>query len=90
MNGMWIELPFDVEYDYSPGEAKVMYPNDKAYPGSDPELVVCSVKKGGIELIDVLSDEEIAAIERSCWDEVQSDYERRHDYEREEWSRETA
>jgi hypothetical protein len=29
-------LEVEIDYDNTPGERRVMYPNDKAYPGSDP------------------------------------------------------
>lgn len=74
MNGMFIELPFDVEYDFSMGRAAVMYPNDRASPEEPAELVVTSVKKNGLELIEVLSDEELEAIERTIWDDIEASY----------------
>ena len=94
-NGMWIELPWDVDYDYQPAEAMVKYPNEAAYPGCDASLEVGSISRRttkkvagellediirqinsakeyvDIDITDLLTDEEVGAVERTCWDEVE-------------------
>lgn len=71
---MHIELVFDVEYDYQPPEAKVMYPNDSAHPGCDAEVTICSVKKGDVELIDELTKEDIKSIEQMVWADMEAKF----------------
>lgn len=73
---MFIELEFDVGYDYDPGEPMVLYPNEFAHPGSDPYVTVTSVMKGTVELIDMLSDSEIESIEQRVWDEIEQNDDR--------------
>ena len=71
----WIELLFDIEYDYSPGRPAIWYPIDKATPEDPAELILTSVKKNGVELIEALSDEEIESIEQTLIDEIIASYE---------------
>ena len=58
------DLTVEVFFDYWPGEAAVMYPNDKAHPGCDEEIEVTAVivkndEGREVDLIDVLNQEAI-------------------------------
>ena len=95
MSGMYIELEYDVLYDYQPPEPMVMYPNEDAYPGCDASVDVwavmrrCSKITAGkimrdiiaqinspkeyvdLDLLELLTSDEVESIERQCWDEVE-------------------
>jgi hypothetical protein len=68
------EFTLDVEFDYSPEEPMIMYPNDMAHPGYPAEVTVNSVKLDGLELIDTISDITLAAIEEECFKDVEDRY----------------
>ena len=56
MRIQWHGEELYVEGDYTKGEKKVMYPNDKAYPGSPSEYDISEIKwQTKKDLIDVTS-----------------------------------
>jgi hypothetical protein len=61
MSGMFIELEYDVVYDYQPPEAMVMYPNEDAYPGCDASIELgavmrrCSKKVAGQVMREIIA-----------------------------------
>ncbi len=50
----YIELPITVDYDYSPAEKQIFYPNDEAYPGCDASVTINSVEIDGLKGADIL------------------------------------
>jgi len=58
------DIDFDVEFDYTPEEAPVMYYSDgSGYPGCAEEISIYSVKYNDKEFLDLLSDSAISTLE---------------------------
>ena len=55
----WLELEVVVDYDFQPEEEKVLYPNDKAYPGCPAHVTINTIciVSGGIDHPINISDE---------------------------------
>lgn len=61
----WIgdDLAVDVYYEYTPGEQPILYPNDRADPGCDAEVVVNRVVVNNSDILDCLTQRIINKIE---------------------------
>lgn len=55
-------IPMDVEYDYSPGESAVKW-GDFPHPGYPASASLLSVKVGGVDIMEMLDDEQTQRIE---------------------------
>lgn len=51
----YIEIAVKVDYDYNEGEEQVLYPNDKAHPGSDDSITINSVEVDGLDIYEHLT-----------------------------------
>ncbi|MFP5340438.1 MAG: hypothetical protein ACLGIW_18435 [Gammaproteobacteria bacterium] len=56
------DIPMDVEYEYSPAEAGVLW-GTPPYPGCPASASLLSVKVGGVDILEMLDDEQIQRIE---------------------------
>ena len=65
-----IQLTVTIEYDHSPGEDECRY-----HPGSDSETVITSVKFAGLELIDRLTESELADLQTLVEEDAESQIE---------------
>jgi len=54
----WIgeDLAVDVLYEVHPGEPEILYPNDKAHPGCEPEIILNQVIVNGSDILDCLTE----------------------------------
>lgn len=59
------DVEFEVEFSYRPGTPDVLYmPNgDHGYPGDPPELEIIKLTLWGVNLIEVIPDDELNKIE---------------------------
>ena len=62
----YLELPVTIEFDVDPGQKLIMYPNDDAQPGYDPEIEINSVTHKGKDVL--ISEETGDALRQECWD----------------------
>lgn len=58
----------ECEYEYDEGESPVMWPTERAHPGSPPNVQLLSCRVGGVEIFDYiqnpwLSEKQIERIE---------------------------
>lgn len=56
------DIAMDVEYEYSPAEAPVLWGNFP-HPGCPAGAEITSVKVGGVDILEMLDDEQIQRIE---------------------------
>lgn len=56
------DIPMDVEYDFTPGESAVKW-GDYPHPGWPASADLLSVKVGGVDILEMLDDEQIQRIE---------------------------
>ena len=57
------DVPLVVEAEYDEGEAEIRGPIDWARPEFAPDAVACRVLCGGIDIISILSPEQLRDIE---------------------------
>ena len=52
---------FDIlcTYEYWPGEPTVYWPTERAHPGSPPECSLLTATVGGIDITEMLNDDQI-------------------------------
>ena len=68
------EVSFDVEFDYQPYEAPVMYYSDgSGHPGCAESMDICSVTYEGREMIELL-DDDLDEIEELTWAAMEANY----------------
>ena len=60
------EMEVIVEYDFSAGQKEILYPNDKAQPGEEPEVTINGVFVGEADIYDVLSTDCIKQLEEAA------------------------
>ena len=60
----WFEVEVQVDYDFDPGEPTVMYPNEDAHPGYSEDVTINSVECDGMDLLPILTADEIERIEQ--------------------------
>ena len=61
------ELPVIVHYDFQPFEPESgTIHNGDAYPGCDASADIYQVKVGDADIVEVLSDDCISALEEAC------------------------
>ena len=66
----FIEIEVTVDYDYSPEEAAVLWPNDSAYPGCEAEVTINSVMCGGTDIREDLIFAQLQAIATEIMEEI--------------------
>jgi hypothetical protein len=49
-----VEIEVDIDFDFDPEEPRVLYPNDKAHPGSPASVTINSVMVAGIDIAEHL------------------------------------
>jgi len=59
----FMELDIAVGYDYQLEEEKVLYPNDRAYPGCPANITINSVGFGSVDILSNLTPTEIEILE---------------------------
>ena len=52
----YIEIEVAIDYDFEAGEPTVMYPNDKAHPGSPESVTINSIEFEGIDLLPQMAE----------------------------------
>lgn len=63
-----------VHYDYMKGDKQILYPNDKAQPGTDPEVTITAVwTTVGDNLLDDLNQECLDRLEAAIWEYMEDD-----------------
>ena len=56
------EIMVTVDYDYSPEEKQVLYPNDKAYPGCPAEITVNEIDLDGLDILPYIEESDLDRI----------------------------
>ena len=59
------EVALSVNYTHTPAEKQTL-----EYPGLDADIYVNSVKVNTVEIVHVLSNEELERIKEECWDDL--------------------
>ena len=72
----WIEIEVSVDYDYSPAEPTVLYPNEMAYPGAAESVRVNEVKHAYIDITDAICIAELERIEEEIMESLENNDER--------------
>lgn len=65
-------VPMVCIFDYQDGESPIFWPTEQAHPGSPPECVLESCKVGGVELIDMLSFEQVERLEEKAVEQLET------------------
>lgn len=75
--GAEIECQAELELDYTPGrEAKLSAIPEFCFPAEEEDVSLYSVKIDGVEVIELLSKEQILGIEIECLDKINEMQER--------------
>ena len=60
-----------VKFEFTEGEKAVYWPNDSAYPGSEPEVEIVSViDKDGFELVDEIDNGEYEEMREQAFEQI--------------------
>lgn len=59
------DIPMEVDFDYSPAESRTW-----DHPGSPAEASICAVLVGGVDIVEMLSDEQHQRIEEAVLSDV--------------------
>lgn len=67
----YIEIEVKVHYDFEAGEPTVLYPNDKAHPGSDDSITINAVMVSDYDLIEQISEDHAERIQDEIMESLQ-------------------
>ena len=65
------DFPMVCEYEYDCGEVPIFWPTELAHPGSPSNVTLLSCKVAGVEVYDMLSNDQIERIEEAILDQVE-------------------
>jgi hypothetical protein len=58
-------FPMECEYEYDEGEPAIYWPTDAAHPGSPPNVTLLACQVGGVNVYEMLSNDQIERIEEA-------------------------
>ena len=64
------DIDFTCSYDYFPGEAPVLWPADRAYPGEPAYTSIFDCFVGGVNVYEMLTEAQITRIEDAITEQV--------------------
>jgi hypothetical protein len=71
----YLEVEFEVNYDYQPGEPEVRYYSDgSGYPGCPESCDITEVNYGKRDMFEYFDDQDFEKIEQLLWDEINDSY----------------
>jgi hypothetical protein len=62
------DLEVLLTYDYEPAEPVILYPNDRAHPGSPENVEITSVEVAGQDILENLNPETVERFEMEILD----------------------
>ena len=68
---LYLEVKLAVDFDYSPYERRILYPNEDAHPGCDASITINDVVLDGLDIINLLDADQLQALEQQIWDSRQ-------------------
>jgi hypothetical protein len=65
------DFPMEVSFEYDEGESPILWPTELAHPGAPSNVVLLSCVVGGVDLMDMLSSQQVDRIEAAILDQME-------------------
>lgn len=67
----WLDVPMACQAEFDPGESAIYWPTERAHPGEAPSATLTGCHVGGVNILPLLSNQQVGHIEQHILDRME-------------------